>query len=260
MDKQTFYNSSDAYFAVLKNEPAEYYQEFIDLVKFYLQDKNSKILDLGCGTGQSSCLLSRVGYRVTGFDYSQRFIEHARKNFPEVNFVQGEVTALPFIDDSFDALVTYNTIEHFDDLEKGLREVARVVKKNGLIIIQAPNLISPKYPINAFLNQGLTFEGKRNFRELIFIFLRNLVWLAQKKIGAKPRLIYRKPIFDFNFPDNDAMSFLSPPDVKNLLELAGCQIVNYQTIDHLAKCSKLKKIASRLLPDFMGIIRIVARK
>ena len=260
MDKKIFYNNSEAYYEALQNETEDYYSEFIALVRYNLKNKNIKIFDLGCGLGQSTFLLNQSGYDVTGFDYSHRFISHARARYKNIKFIQGEAQKVNFSDASFDAAVSYNTIEHLNNLDLCLAELIRITKPGGLIIIQAPNLLSPEYPFSAFKNSGQTYEGKKNLLELAAMFFRNIFWLAKKRVKRQFSLTYRQPIFDFSCNDNDAASYLNPYDLKLFFTGHGCEIVGYQQVDHLNSVSMFKKIASLCLPDFMGIIRIVARK
>ena len=68
------------------------------------QTKTNKILDLGCGGGWLSKILSSRGYNVTGIDASAPLINAARKSCAEAKFIVGDCMRLPFPDQSFDAL------------------------------------------------------------------------------------------------------------------------------------------------------------
>ncbi|MDD4900600.1 MAG: methyltransferase domain-containing protein [Patescibacteria group bacterium] len=259
MDKDTFYNNSDAYFTVLKNEPEEYYREFIKFVMHYLGRGN--ILDLGCGTGQSSYYLAQAGFDVTGFDLSSRFISYAREKYQDIKFKQGDVEKSGFLDNSFDAVVAYNTLEHFADPEKSLIEMARIVKGGGLVIIQSPNLLSPKLPLSAMKNGGMTFEGKKNFFNLVQMALINTAKLLSKSIFKQGKIEPRKPNYNYSFPDNDANNYANPIDLKVILEKIGMRIILYQKFDYLSDEKSIwQKIMAKLCPSAMGIIRIIAQK
>ncbi len=261
MDQKNFYNNSEEYFEVLKNEPESYYREFIDFVEYYLKDKQARIIDLGCGTGQSSFYLARAGYKVTGFDFSRKFIEYAKKNFLEVNFVCGDVASMEFADGSFDALVTYNTVEHLVELEAGLKEMIRIVKPGGSLIIQCPNLLSPKLPLGALKHGGQTFEGRKNIFQLSAMATGNICRLAIKSIFRQGEVQRRMPDFNYDFPDNDAVIYINPIDLRTMLERNGCRIEVYQKTDHKEKAVNFwSKLAAWFFPGGMSIIRIVARK
>lgn len=261
MGKKNFYNHSDRYYEVLKNEPKSYYQEFIDFVKFYLPEKDIKIIDLGCGTGQSSDYLAQAGYRVTGFDYSQRFIDYAKNNFSKAEYIQGDAEKMQIADGSYDALVTFNTVEHLTNLESCLREMIRVVKPGGKLIIQGPNLLSPKLPFGALKFGGQTFEGKKNIFALFIMAANNYCRLVGKSIFKRGIVKARIPNYDYNFSDNDATSYINPLDLRIMLERSGCEIVAYQNFDHkIQNKGKLTGLLSWIFPSGMSIIRIVAQK
>ena len=90
-----------------------------------------RVLDACCGTGDLALAAARAGGRVTGLDFSERMLERARRKSPELEWVQGDVLALPFEDGSFDAATVGFGIRNVDDLERGLRELARVLRPGG---------------------------------------------------------------------------------------------------------------------------------
>jgi demethylmenaquinone methyltransferase / 2-methoxy-6-polyprenyl-1,4-benzoquinol methylase len=93
------------------------------------------VLDAACGTGDLAIAASRVGARVTGLDFSARMLERARRKAPGLEWVEGDVLALPFEDASFDAVTIGFGIRNVDDLEAGLRELARVLRPGGRIAV-----------------------------------------------------------------------------------------------------------------------------
>lgn len=259
MDKNIFYNNSDAYFEVLRNEPEEYYREFVKFVTHCLSRGN--ILDLGCGTGQSSYYLAQAGFKVIGFDFSSRFINYAKEKYKDIEFRQGDVEESGLPDNNFDAVVAYNTLEHFADPEKGLIEMVKVVKKGGLIIIQSPNLLSPKLPLSAIKKGGMTFEGQKDFLSLIWMAFLNTVKLLSKSILKRGKIERRLPNYNYSFPDNDATNYANPIDLKVILEKIGTRIILYQKFDYLSDEKSIwQKILANLCPSAMGIIRIIAQK
>lgn len=262
MDKEQvdFYENSEIYFNLLANADRIYFNDYILFVEYFLP-KGKYILDAGCGTGQSSMLLKEKGYRVKGLDGAERFIKQAKKKFPDIDFIQNDLTNIEESDNTFDAVGTYNTLEHVNNLKKVLEEMLRVVKPGGLIIIHSPNLLSAKHLSDAlFKRQGMTFEGKKNILQLITLLFRNIFWIISTKIRGASNIRYRSPNFNFTFPDNDASIFLNPLDIKLYFQGLGADIVSYQNFPHLTRQSFLKKVGSFLLPDHMSIIRIVVRK
>lgn len=262
MDKEqlSFYNSSEVYFEILSLADEDYFKEYIDFIKHYARP-GMMVLDAGCGTGQSTEMLRKLGYSVVGIDGTEKFINYAKDKFPEADLRLGDLCDLPFNNGSFDIVASFNTLEHVTDVPKVLAESLRVLKPGGLLLIHSPNLLSAKHMIDAYrLRDGMTFEGKKTSLELLFLSIRNIIWLISRTIAHKPKFAYRKPSEAFEFPDNDATVYLNPIDLRLALESLGAKIVSYQSVKHLDGRQLAKNIGGRLLGDHMGIIRIVAKK
>ena len=91
------------------------------------------VLDACCGTGDLAIAAERAGGRVTGLDFSEQMLVRARGKSDSVEWVLGDVTALPFDDASFDAVTVGFGIRNVPDLEAGLAELARVVRSGGRV-------------------------------------------------------------------------------------------------------------------------------
>jgi demethylmenaquinone methyltransferase / 2-methoxy-6-polyprenyl-1,4-benzoquinol methylase len=100
-------------------------------------------LDACCGTGDLTLALARIvgrGGQVTGLDFSREMLERARKkareaNAAEIAWVQGDATAMPFADNSFSAATIGFGLRNLPDPEQGLRELARVVRPGGSVVV-----------------------------------------------------------------------------------------------------------------------------
>jgi demethylmenaquinone methyltransferase / 2-methoxy-6-polyprenyl-1,4-benzoquinol methylase len=100
-------------------------------------------LDACCGTGDLTLALARLvgrGGQVTGLDFSREMLERARKkareaNAAEIAWVQGDATAMPFADNSFSAATIGFGLRNLPDPEQGLRELARVVRPGGSVVV-----------------------------------------------------------------------------------------------------------------------------
>ena len=223
--------------------------------------KGGSLLDLGCGTGQSSMLLNSRGFDVTGVDGSERFIAMAKKDRQSDKYICCQAESLPFAAQSFYCVASYNVIEHLIEPLKVVREVYRVLRPGGIFIIHSPNLLSIQHPINALRHfHGLTYDGRKNLSQLFLMAAKNSWRLLWRRLSKRSRLIYRQPAAVFTFPDVDATWLMNPLDTKYLLEENGFKVIRYQNLDSLVKPAWLKRVASALVPEQMGIIRIVAKK
>jgi SAM-dependent methyltransferase len=117
-------------------------------------DKNLVILDIGCGAGHGSEMLSKKYKKVYGVDISEDAIKYAKENWSQGNieFKVGSALEIPFVDNYFDVVAAFEVFEHLDDWRKFLAEIKRVLKPGGMLYISTPNkdLYSPgtKKPIN----------------------------------------------------------------------------------------------------------------
>jgi demethylmenaquinone methyltransferase/2-methoxy-6-polyprenyl-1,4-benzoquinol methylase len=90
-----------------------------------------RVLDACCGTGDLAIAAKRRGGRVTGLDFSERMLERARRKEPAIEWVEGDVLALPFDDASFDSATVGFGVRNVADLGAGLRELRRVLRPGG---------------------------------------------------------------------------------------------------------------------------------
>jgi demethylmenaquinone methyltransferase / 2-methoxy-6-polyprenyl-1,4-benzoquinol methylase len=90
-----------------------------------------RVLDACCGTGELALAAGDAGGEVTGIDFSGRMLERARRKAPGVEWVTGDLLALPFEDATFDAATVGFGVRNVEDLEAGLRELRRVLKPGG---------------------------------------------------------------------------------------------------------------------------------
>jgi len=98
--------------------------------------RGDRVLDAACGTGDLAVADLRAGASaVTGLDFSQRMLERARRKEPRVEWVEGDLLALPFADGGFDAATIGFGIRNVADLEVGLRELRRVLRPGGRLAI-----------------------------------------------------------------------------------------------------------------------------
>lgn len=95
------------------------------------------ICDLGCGPGQLARYLHRKGVAALGVDLSPQMVAEARRLNPDIGFHQGDMLALPDPDDSWGGIAAFYCIIHVprDQIVEALREMKRVLKPGGLLLI-----------------------------------------------------------------------------------------------------------------------------
>jgi demethylmenaquinone methyltransferase / 2-methoxy-6-polyprenyl-1,4-benzoquinol methylase len=94
-----------------------------------------RALDVATGTGDLAIALRERGAEVVGVDFAEKMLEIARRKAPEIDFRAGNALALDFPDDEFDAATVGFGARNFDDLDRGLAEMARVVRPGGRVVV-----------------------------------------------------------------------------------------------------------------------------
>jgi demethylmenaquinone methyltransferase/2-methoxy-6-polyprenyl-1,4-benzoquinol methylase len=111
----------------------------------------TRALDVATGTGDLAIALGRRGGEVVGSDFSEGMLERARGKNPAVRWEQANALALPYRDDEFDAATVGFGARNFSDLDRGLREMVRVVRPGGRVVVL--EITTPtKPPLSTFFS------------------------------------------------------------------------------------------------------------
>jgi SAM-dependent methyltransferase len=99
------------------------------------------VLDIACGEGYGSYLLAQVATKVLGVDNDEATIRHAKRKYEteQLNFAVGTCTNIPAEDHSVDVVVSFETLEHINEQNDFLKEVGRVLRPPGLLIMSTPD-------------------------------------------------------------------------------------------------------------------------
>lgn len=137
-----------------------------------------RVLDAGCGNGfffDAARGMAGPSAQLVGLDLSQRMLELARKHHPTL--VRGDATRLPFADGAFDTVLARSLLHHLPDPDAGAREIARVLRPGGeLIVLDTHKTVVSTLP-RTIANRGEHFdEDHKNFRtgELTALIGRHL--------------------------------------------------------------------------------------
>jgi GT2 family glycosyltransferase/glycosyltransferase involved in cell wall biosynthesis/SAM-dependent methyltransferase len=135
--------------------------------------KGRRVLDIASGEGYGADLLARHAASVVGIDISEEAVEYAKATYgrPGLEFLRGSATEIPMPDDSFDVVVSFETIEHLAEQDGALAEMKRVLRPDGILIMSSPN--RPVYSErpgfqNPFHVKEMDMEEFRRFLEREF--------------------------------------------------------------------------------------------
>ncbi|MFA5143737.1 MAG: class I SAM-dependent methyltransferase [Candidatus Omnitrophota bacterium] len=117
------------------------YQKVLALAGKYISH-DSKVLDIGSGTGELTFLLSGKAPKgeIVGLDISQQMIEASQKkklerNADNVKFIASRANSIPYKDGHFDLVFCLNALHHFPDHPSFFKEINRVLKKGGALVL-----------------------------------------------------------------------------------------------------------------------------
>jgi ubiquinone/menaquinone biosynthesis C-methylase UbiE len=105
--------------------------------------KNEKICDVACGCGELSIRLIKRGCQVVGTDFDKKSITIAQAFSGKNSFALANAEKLPFKRDIFDKVVSVCALEHFSEGETALKEIYRILKPNGSVVLTVDSLTYP---------------------------------------------------------------------------------------------------------------------
>jgi len=101
-----------------------------------------KILEIGCGIGTIVHELAGQGYDAMGIDISQEAIAYGLNKYDDVRLEVQAAEALPYEDESFDIVLSFDLFEHIAQVDRHIVEVYRTLKSDGFYLFQTPNKYS----------------------------------------------------------------------------------------------------------------------
>ena len=123
------------------------YGKILQFALNHLKGKK-RVLEIGCGPGYISLELARNGYNVTGLDVSEYSIQIAKQmaqentyleGFGQLEYLKNDFLLSDFPEDSFDAICFFQTLHHFDSPELVIKKAKKILKSDGVIIVNEPS-------------------------------------------------------------------------------------------------------------------------
>ncbi len=239
-----FYKKNELYRAgtIVNDADAatRYYRRYLNFITSHLP-RGSSLLEIGASTGMSAFCLSRAGYRTTAMDLCHDFFD-TRLQSPSLRFVGADSVRLPFQSQSFDAVASYQTLEHIAEPAAALDEMIRIVRPDGWLFVAGPNLLGLVPSLLALLysipktrpvrywfrpQPGVPrYPFGTTYPEAASVMLRNLWLVGRKALSDEATFITREPDFtEPAFADSDSAYLLNPIDLVRYLRPRGFEVV-----------------------------------
>ena len=170
--------------------------------------KDKKVLDLACGEGYGSYILSKSAEYVVGIEIDEKTVKHASSKYIRNNleFIQGSILKIPIEGEKlFDVIVCFEAFEHVKEHEELMKEVKRLLKGDGIFIVSMPDKKSHSDDItynNPFHKKELYFAEfkesmQKNFNHVCFfgqrVYAGSHLWsLTQVNEISEEYVIERK--------------------------------------------------------------------
>lgn len=148
------------------------------------------ILDVGCGTGMFTCDILARGARVIGLDISSPMLRQGAQKAKGYSFqaVAGDMISLPFGRECFDRVLSMTALEFVEDGQAAVRELMRVAKKGGTVVVTTLNSLSPW----AFRRRQKAQQGHRLFQNMTFRSPDELRALGSTAADVKTAIHFQK--------------------------------------------------------------------
>ena len=185
--------------------------------------RNKRVLDAACGEGYGAAQLARTARSVSAVDISDASISHAQQRYHAENlqFQVADCCDLPYEDDEFECVVSFETLEHLEDQAGLLREFRRVLEPGGFLLISSPDksvytdryhnenqfhirelyqneleeLIAAQFPVHRLLLQKLLFHST--------------IWSDEPGLNCVYQQADDNEITSLTTPGHDAMYFMA---------------------------------------------------
>ena len=100
-----------------------------------VHNQNGEYLDVGCGTGNYTVALAKMGVQITGMDPSIKMLNVARNRSNSIDWIQGLAENIPIKSDTIDGIICSLTVHHWSNLKSSFKELSRVLKPKGRVVI-----------------------------------------------------------------------------------------------------------------------------
>jgi SAM-dependent methyltransferase len=225
-----FYRTNESYARQQASHSAKYFDRLLSVMNAVMAKADPRIVEIGGGAGAAmhSLLERRPAGRAFVVELSPTLLRVAQADGRSRVFaVAGSAQQLPIRDQSVDAVVAFEVIEHLPDVPQALDELIRIVRRPGHIIIGLPNHASLWTPIeDAMRRRNRQAFGVERGRGAWRWWRRNAALTWQKRRSPHAQFLYRQPVLDAAAGgDADAVYYAAPLDLLRFFRSRHLELV-----------------------------------
>lgn len=222
MGHQETYRANEAYAEFLADQDDRFFAKYADTLEPV--QPPARTLDVGCGVGQVLRRLEKAGIEAWGVEVSEPSVAKAKARGLNVEFYDGH--RLPFPDKHFASTGALNVLEHVEEPEAFVTELARVTDPGGRIVVSSPNFFRvlgwrDYHP--AMRGIGNKWRNWRRLREK-----RRQMRSAPNEVRFDRMTPVVKEPFE---PDHDAIVSTNPLEIAFFLQQSGCEVERIECTD-----------------------------
>lgn len=222
MSHQDYYRNNESYARFLNAQDKAFFGKYIRYLS--RSQPGGKILDAGCGTGQVVAALDAMGFETYGIEVSEPNIHIAQSVSCRCSLYDGR--SIPFDECFFDAVGSFNVLEHVVEPEAYLRELVRVLKPGGTLVLSSPNFLRVLGWRDYHWHMRGIGRKLRNARTLLHR------WRSARQPDTVMDFERMDPVISEDFqPDDDAIVVTNLIDINRHLEYLGCRVTHAHCTD-----------------------------
>ena len=223
-----FYRTNAVYAEQQSAHDSKYFRRLLSVMETVIGGDHPRVLEIGSGSGGAlrAFLNSRSGAGAVALELSSASLQRAGGR-TALRPVAGSALAIPFVRESFDAVVAFEVIEHLPDVAQAFGEILRVLRRPGHIVIGLPNHASLWTPVE----DRLRGRSRRAFGVVRGAgawrwWRRNAALAWRKRLSKRAEFLYREPILEaVQGGDADAVYYAAPVDLLRFFRHRGARLV-----------------------------------
>jgi SAM-dependent methyltransferase len=225
-----FYRTNESYALQQASHQPGYFARLLAVMDVVLTQPRPRVVEIGAGSAGAlrAFLLRRPDARAVAMELSPTSLRTAKEGGARaLQVVAGNALQLPFLNQSVDAVVAFEVIEHLPDVAQALDELLRIVRRSGHIIIGLPNHASLWTPVeDALRRRDRRAFGIERGRGAWRWWRRNAGLAWRKRISRQAEFLYRQPVLSgVQGGDADAVYYAAPLDLLRLFRSRGATLV-----------------------------------